>query len=121
MGLAAIFFALVFVGLGQFVSASGTLYQKVSDDGNEADVPTKYYHRCSIKNNCKYVGIPVDNAGDKAYYAATMQELQVTGEKQQMWKKIELEDTDDETTNAKGKQIYDFANFPDVNNEKNTF
>ncbi len=97
--------SLAVLGLSHFASCSGTFYQKVSDSSDDADISTKVFHECSFKNNCKYLGIPVDNAGDKATTAATMQELQVTGEKQQIWKKIELEDSKEDSSDEKGKLI----------------
>ncbi len=104
--MASLFFTLVFLGLCHSSSCSGTFYQRVSDDGDEVSVPTNYFHRCSIKNNCNYVGIPLDNVGSNVYSAATMHELQGTGQKLQIWKKVTLDDSSrDDTSNAKGKQI----------------
>ncbi len=88
MAFAAISFAMVCIGLGQSVSCSGTFYQKVSDDGDDTSVTIKYFHHCSIMNNCNYVGIPLDNADNNVYSAATMHELQVTGKKLQTCKKL---------------------------------
>ncbi len=99
MSLVAISLALVLIGLGQFASGSGTLYQKVFEDEADEYVPTKYFHQCSIKNDCNYVGIPLIDAGNDVYSAATMQELQVTGKKLQIWKKVKLEDSHDDTSN----------------------
>ena len=104
MALAAISFAMVYIGPGQSVSCSGTFYQKVSDDGEDTSVSKKYFHQCSIINNCNYVGIPLDNVGSNVYSAATMHELQGPGQKLQIWKKVTLDDSSrDDTSNAKFK------------------
>ncbi len=106
MGLTTIYTALVFLGLAHFASCSGTFYQRVtSDKANDAAVSTTGFHQCSLKNNCNYIGIPVINAGPKPYSAATMEELPVTSEKLQIWRKIESEHSKDDSSNEKGERI----------------
>ncbi len=102
MAAVAILVALVFLGLDQFGSSSGTFYEKVTDNGDKAHVPTKAFHQCSIKNDCNYVGIPITNAkkgGDAdsdVYSAATMQELQVIDSNMKIWRKIKLDNDEHE-------------------------
>ena len=111
MAAVAILSALVFLGLDQFGSSSGTFYEKVTDNGDKAHIPTKAFHQCSIKNDCNYVGIPItdvkesSDADSDVYSAATMQELKVTGKNLQIWRRVYLEDHNDEASNTESKQI----------------
>ena len=106
MGLTAIYTALVFLGLAHFASCSGTFYQRVtSDKANDAAVSTTGFHQCSLKNNCNYIGIPVINAGPKPYSAATMEELPVTSEELQIWRKAETKHSKDGSSEEKGERI----------------
>ncbi len=88
-------FSLVLLRLGHLVSSdvtfvtSGNFYQKVSDDGKGTEASTESFLPCSLKDGCKYVGIPVGNAGDKVYSASMIQELQSSADKMQVWHKVE--------------------------------
>ncbi len=87
--------SLALLGFRYLVSCSitsGTFYKKVSEDGNNVKVSTESFHPCSSKNDCKYVGISIGDAGDKVYSTSTMQELQLTTNKIQVWEKVEQED-----------------------------
>ena len=110
MAVVAILFALAFLGLRtSVVSCSGTFYQKVSGAEDGAAPPTKWFHQCSLKNQCNYVGIPLYDAGSKVYSAGTIEELQITGQKMHIWKKVKL----DAPKKVKGEKIwYFFVDFP---------
>ena len=89
MASVVIFMAVVLPGLGHGVTCAGTIYQKVSKDGDNSNVPMKGYHQCSLKNDCKFVAMPVGKANGKVYLAETMQELESIGKELRIWKKIE--------------------------------
>ncbi len=88
MGAVAISFALVFLCVGLLASSSGEFYQKISGE-DDAEVSTAGFHQCSLQNNCKLVGIPVSSVDSRVYSAPTMQELEATNKKMQVWQKIE--------------------------------
>ncbi len=102
MNLLQISLVLLFT-LCNTLSCFGTFYQKVTDDGEHRDVSTQGFHQCSLKDNCSFVGIPVGNAGSKFLSASTLQELQVAGEKLDVWRKMQPEEPKDGTSSEKGK------------------
>ncbi len=103
MAVTAISLVLIFLCLARVAAATGTFYQKISKVGDDAEVFTQGFHQCNFENNCQYVGIPVSNAGDKAFFASTMQELQAEGKNLQIWRKNDPSASKHDSSNAQGK------------------
>ncbi len=102
MTAVVIFFAFATLSQSHSVTCSGTIYQKVTEAGDGANVHTMGFHRCSLKGGCKFAGIPVGNADDEVYLAEMMQELENINRNLDIWKKIEPEDAEQNKSSVQG-------------------